>query len=330
MLTISKTPLRVSFFGGGTDYPDYYGQFPGAVLGTAIDQFIYTIALPMAGFAETRYRITYRVVEAVDNIADIKHNVIRATLQEMRYESPINIAIISDIPGNSGLGSSSSFTVGFIRLVEHLRGRSITKLDLMKAAVHIEHDVLKENVGIQDQTHAAFGGLNLYTFHKSDFAIQPVRMVTDCRDALNASLCLIFTGTQRSASQTLEEQMRNTREKKIHKELDHLLALCREGLSLLEGSKPEAMLRDFGALLSDGWETKRRLSTAISNQRVDDIYSEGMRQGAYGGKLCGAGGGGFFMFMAPPETQIKLKETFGASNFVKIAMSDEGAQIVTR
>ena len=171
MITISKSPLRVSFFGGGTDYPLYFHEYPGAVLGTSIDKFIYTIALPMAEFAENRFRITYRIVEAVDRIEDIKHNVIRTTLLHLGYDQPLNIAIISDLPGNSGLGSSSSFTVGFVRLMEHLRGRSITKFDLFRRAVHVERDLLKENVGIQDQIHAAFGGLNLYKFHKSDFTI---------------------------------------------------------------------------------------------------------------------------------------------------------------
>ncbi len=215
VINISRSPLRISFFGGGTDYPMYFHDYPGAVLGASIDKYIYTIALPMADFAEHRYRITYRIVEGVDRVEDIKHNVIRATLLDMRYDEPLNVAIISDLPGNSGLGSSSSFTVGFIALMEHLRGRSITKFDLFKRAVHTESDLLKENVGIQDQIHAAFGGLNLYQFHKDEFTIRPAQMATECRDALDRSLCLVYTGIQRHASAMVQEQLKNTEEKRI-------------------------------------------------------------------------------------------------------------------
>jgi D-glycero-alpha-D-manno-heptose-7-phosphate kinase len=327
---MSRAPLRISFFGGGTDYPLYFQEFPGAVLGSSIDKYIYNIALPMVDYAENRYRITYRIVEAVDHVDDIKHNVIRAALKDMDYDRPLNLAILSDLPGNSGLGSSSSFTVGFLRLMEHMRGRAITKFDLFKQAVRVEQDLLNENVGIQDQVHAAFGGLNLYRFHKNDFAIQPVRMHTANRDALDESLCLVFTGVQRHASATLPEQLDNTREKKIHKELSHLIALCEQGLALLESANAERMLVDFGKLLSEGWETKRKLSTAVSLPEIDGIYDEAMRLGAYGGKLCGAGGGGFLLFMAPPHVQAKIRETFGAKNFVKIALEDAGAQIITR
>lgn len=328
MLTISKSPLRVSFFGGGTDYPDYFQEFPGAVLGTAIDKFIYTVTLPMAGVAETKYRITYRNVETVDHVSEIKHNVIRAVLQDKQYDAPLNIAIISDLPGGSGLGSSSSFTVGFVKLISHLQGRSITKLDLMREAVRVETELLHENCGIQDQSHASFGGLNHYRFHGNDFSLQPVRMTTDCRDAVNASMCLIYTGVQRSASQTLETQISNTRERKIVKELRHLYELCEEGVRILEGNDSQRALTDLGSLLSEGWMTKRSLSPAVSSPHIDDIYDTAMSLGAYGGKLCGAGGGGFMLFLAPSHVQTKLRERFGDKNFVKISTEDNGASIV--
>lgn len=328
MLTIAKTPLRVSFFGGGTDYPQYFHQYQGAVLGTAIDKYIYTVALPMVGYAETRFRVTYRMVETVNEVSEIRHNAIRAALLEAGFDEPLNVGIISDLPGNSGLGSSSSFTVGFIKLVAHLQGRQITKYDLLKEAVRIERDVLGENVGIQDQTHAAFGGLNLYTFHGDDFAIRPVHMTTQGRDALNASACLVYTGVQRSASDTLKEQMQNTVENKVQTELKHLVDLCHQGVSILERTDPGSMLTDFGALLSEGWATKRTLSSAVSSDRIDAVFEAGMKAGAYGGKLCGAGGGGFFLFLAPPDAQARLREVFGERNFVKIAAADDGAQIL--
>ena len=330
VINISRSPLRISFFGGGTDYPTYFHHNPGAVLGASIDKYIYTVALPMADFAENRYRITYRIVEGVDRVEDIKHNVIRATLLEMGYDEPLNIAIISDLPGNSGLGSSSSFTVGFIALMEYLQGRSITKFDLFKRAVHTERELLKENVGIQDQIHAAFGGLNLYQFHKDELTIRPAQMATECRNALDRSLCLVYTGIQRYASATVQEQLKNTEEQKIHKDLTHLVKLCHDGLALLEGRNPEAMLCDLGKLVSEGWETKRRLSTSVSLPKIDEAYDQAMRLGAYGGKLCGAGGGGFMLFMAPDHVQAKMIETFGHKSFVKISLEDAGASIISR
>lgn len=329
MLAVSRSPLRISFFGGGTDYPEYYQRLPGAVVGTAINKYVYTAALPMAGFAENRYRVTYRQTDAVDDIADIKHNVVRAVLQDMNYRDPINIAIFSDIPGNSGLGSSSSFTVGFIKLIEHLRGRRITALDLMRASVRVEKELLAENVGIQDQTHAAFGGLNKYNFHGDDFSIRPIRMHTDCRDALNDSLVLVYTGSQRHASVAVDAQINRTRAKKIDAELGSLVALCEESVTILEGDHPDQMLRDLGQLLNDGWRVKRSLSDKVSSAQIDEIFEVGVSLGAYGGKLCGAGNGGFFLFLAAPEAQKKIAARFGRENIVKISIEDEGAKILT-
>jgi D-glycero-alpha-D-manno-heptose-7-phosphate kinase len=328
MLNVVRSPLRISFFGGGTDYPAYFKENPGAVLGASIDKYVYIIALPMAEFAQSRFRVTYRLVEEVDRVEDIKHNVVRVTLLDMKYDKPLNIAIISDLPGGTGLGSSSSFTVGFIFLMELIRGRTITKFDLFKRAVYTEQIMLNENVGIQDQMHASFGGLNLYQFQEADFSIRPTRMLTECRDALNRSLCLVYTGIQRHASATVHEQLTRTKEKKNAKDLSHLVKLCHAGLELLEGNEPESMLREFGSLVSEGWQSKRRLSASIAVPRVDEIYDEAMRMGAYGGKLCGAGGGGFLMFMAPEHVQAAMVEKFGHRNFVKISLEDSGAQII--
>jgi D-glycero-alpha-D-manno-heptose-7-phosphate kinase len=192
----------------------------------------------------------------------------------MGYDKPLNVAIISDLPGNSGLGSSSSFTVGFVALMEYLSGRSITKYDLFKRAVHTERDLLKENVGIQDQIHAAFGGLNLYQFHKDDLTIRPAQMATECRNALDRSLCLIYTGIQRHASTAVQEQLRNTEAEKNHQDLSRLVKLCREGLALLEGRDPETMLRDLGKLVSEGWETKRRPRPMLRCRRLTRLTTK--------------------------------------------------------
>lgn len=328
MLTVSRSPLRISFFGGGTDYPEYFLHNQSFVLGSSINKYVYTACLPMIGYAENKFRITYRTVEAVDRVDEIQHNAVRAVLKEHGFDEPLNVAMLSDLPGNSGLGSSSSFTVGFIRLITHLQKRRITKFDLMREAVRIEREVLGENVGVQDQTHAAFGGLNLYKFHKDDFSIQPVRIQTENRDALNASLCLVYTGIQRFASETLKEQLSNTVEQKITRELKDLGDLCFEGLSVLESEADDGMLVRFGDLLSEGWRIKRSLADSISNSAVNAMYEAGIAAGALGGKLCGAGKGGFLLFVCPPERQERLIEVFGVSNVVKIEMEDQGAQIL--
>ena len=179
-------------------------------------------------------------------------------------------------------------------------------------------------------SYTSFGGLNLYRFYKDELSIQPVRMHTDSRDALNCSLCLIYTGIQRHASAVLLEQMKNTKEDKVQEELGDLIALCKEGALVLESRNSDAMLRDFGRLLNEGWEIKRKLSSSISSPAIDELYDEALRLGAYGGKLCGAGSGGFMLFLASEAVQDKLKERFKPQNFVKVMIEDSGAQILVR
>ena len=328
MLCISKTPVRISLFGGGTDYPDYFNEHPGAVLGTTINKYIYIVTLPMAGFAQSKYRVTYRIVENVDTVADIQHPVIRAVLVEEGYGEPLNIAIIADMPGGTGLGSSSSFTVGFVNLISRLKGKQITRYELAKEAIRIEHEVLNENVGIQDQLHAAYGGLAKYAFEKKDFTIRPIQIITECRDALNDSLLLVHTGIERRASAVLEEQIEKTKSKSLQKELSHLLALVDQGVAVLERNKPDGMLRELGEMLNETWQTKRALSSKMATDKIDLIYETGIKLGAYGGKLCGAGGGGFFLFIVPQHVQPSFLEAFGHRNVVKIAMEESGARVV--
>ncbi len=330
MITVSKTPVRISFFGGGTDYPAYLESNKGAVLGCTINKYIYTVALPMAGFAENRFRVTYRNVEHVDTIDEISHPVVRAGLKEMGYDHPLNVAIISDMPGGTGLGSSSAFTVGFVNLIQHLKGSPLSRYDLAQRAIHIEHDILHENVGVQDQVHAAFGGLSHYIFHKREILIRPINIKTDCRRYLNDSLMLVHTGTERHASEAVSEQIENTKAKKITTELSHLVKLAEQGVAVFEQESPDAMLADLGQMLNEAWLTKRKLSSSISNNRIDEIYQRGMEIGAVGGKLCGAGQGGFFLFLVPPEKQKQMAEVFGSKRIVKVEIEDCGSVVTGR
>jgi D-glycero-alpha-D-manno-heptose-7-phosphate kinase len=328
MPVIVKTPLRISLFGGGTDYKEYFERSGGAVLGGTIDKFIYIVCLPMSPVAETRYRLTYSRVEAIDRVGDIQHPVIREVLKDEGYDIPFNLAVISDIPGGSGLGSSSAFTVGFVNLVQHLKGLSPTKSDLARAAVRVESELLRERVGVQDQYHAAFGGFSLYEFQADNTAISPIQMSTALRTRLNDSLVLVHSRRYRSASTILEEQVQKTREGKVDSDLESIKALCYEARRLFQGTDADANLAELGRMLSETWRIKRSLSSSMSSAELDEIYDKSMALGAYGGKLAGAGGGGFFMFLAPPETIRGMRNVFGDERVVKVEFQDEGSRLM--
>lgn len=327
MPIIVKTPLRISLFGGGSDYREYFDRHGGAVLGGTIDQFIYIICLPMSPIAETRYRLTYSRVETINHPTEIQHPVIREVLKDEGYDVPFNLAVISDIPGGSGLGSSSAFTVGFLNLVHHLKGLNPTKFDLARAAVRVESVLLNERVGVQDQFHAAFGGFNLYEFTEAQTSISPVQMSTAFRDKLNASLVLVHTKRFRSASNILEEQVRETKSGRVDKDLASIKALAYSARDLFQSQDSDAALIEIGRMLSESWEIKKSLSSSISNLELDEIYQAGMKAGAYGGKLAGAGGGGFFVFLTPSDVVPKLIEIFGEDAVVKSAFQEEGSRL---
>jgi D-glycero-alpha-D-manno-heptose-7-phosphate kinase len=327
MPVIVKTPLRISLFGGGTDYREYFERHDGAVLGGTIDKFIYLVCLPMSSVAETRYRLTYSQVETINAPEDVQHPVIREVLLDEGYDVPFNLAVISDIPGGSGLGSSSAFTVGFLNLVRHLKGTSPTKYDLAQAAIRVESELLHERVGVQDQYHAAFGGFSLYEFRQQQTSISPVQMSTRLRDLLNASLVMVHTKHYRSASVILEEQIRATKEGSVDSDLGMIKALAYEARDVFLAKDEDAALRELGKMLSETWKIKRSLSSSISNQRLDEIYNSAMSLGAFGGKLAGAGGGGFFVFLVPDHVIPDMRRTFGEDAVVKVALQDEGSRV---
>lgn len=327
MRFLSRTPLRVSLFGGGTDYPAYLEQYPGCVLGTTIDQYVYIVAMPMSPVAQWKFRLTYRQTEEVQEVAQIQHPVVRAVLSELNWRQPLNIATMADLPGGTGLGSSSAFTVGFINLISKIRGAKISRLNLALEAIRIERDVLRENVGVQDQIHAAFGGLNMYRLEGNSFSVTPINMSNETEAFFNEHLLLVFSGLSRHASSIVEDQVQATRAGKNITSLDHLVKLAEEAKVALENPFPERALAKLGALLHDSWMTKRSLSPGVSTELIDEIYAKGRALGALGGKLCGAGGGGFVLFLAPPETHQAFIETFGAANVIKIRTVDHGSDV---
>jgi D-glycero-alpha-D-manno-heptose-7-phosphate kinase len=329
MLITSRTPLRVSFFGGGTDYPEYFQRARGAVVGMTIDRYVYIAALRLSSTLDYRYRLSYSRVETVKAASDLQHPLVRTALEHFEISEPLDISVMADLPARSGLGSSSAFAVGFINLLASLRRRQITKLDLARQAVFVERELLHENVGVQDQYHAAFGGLNRFDFAAERTRISPVQMTGECLSALTGSLFLMYTGVTRFASATLDEQMHKTRSGAVDRDLSHLLALTGQAVDVLEGSDPERMLKEFGAMLHEGWETKKRLSSKVSNPAIDAMYDAARAAGAIGGKLCGAGSGGFLLMLVPPECQPRFEERFAGSGIIRVNIDTIGSTILT-
>jgi D-glycero-alpha-D-manno-heptose-7-phosphate kinase len=328
MLLTSRTPLRVSFFGGGTDYPEYFSRARGAVLGMAIDKYVYVSALVLPSVLDYRYRVTYSRIETVTEVGQIEHPVVREALRHYAVTEPLHVSTMTDLPARSGLGSSSSFTVGFINLICALQKRQLTKLDLARAAIFVEHELLHENVGVQDQYHAAFGGLNRFDFQGDRTRISPLQMSAPCVAALTGSLFLVYTGVTRFASETLDEQIEKTRAGALDRDLSHLLALTTQAVDVLEGSDPGRMLAEFGAMLHEGWETKKRLSSKVTTPAIDALYDACRDAGALGGKLCGAGAGGFLLMLVPPERQARFRETIRQPPVMPVGLDTLGSTIL--
>ena len=325
---ISKTPLRASFLGGGTDYPSHFRSHPGAVLGGTIDKHVYIQALPLAPIAEQKFRVTYRTTESVDTIDEIRHPVIRETLKLHGWTDPLNIATMSDLPGGTGLGSSSAFTVGFINLLHRMRGKELTRYELASQAIHMEQVILNENVGVQDQIHAAFGGLARYEFSGDTFSIEPLRLTTSRLSLINRSMILVYTGAQRSASAVLQSQEARTKSGSNADYLREMYEMTRVGTVILESEGDDlAALGRFAELLDHGWKLKQQLSTAVTTSAIDALYKAGKELGAKGGKLLGAGGGGFVLFMVDPDLHPAFEERFGKENIIPISMTNGGSTV---
>lgn len=328
MLLTSRTPLRISFFGGGTDYPEYIEQNRGAVLGMAINKYIYISTLQLGSFLDYKYRLSYSKHEKVNEISEIEHPVVRAILAHYKISDPLDISVLSDLPARSGLGSSSSFTVGFLNLIERIIGCRPTKYDLAEKAIFFEREMLSENVGLQDQYHAAYGGINRFDFHPNRIQISPIKIGSEKLNLLSSSLYLVYTGTSRFASDILTDQIKNTINKTNSAHLDNLLNLTDIAVDLLEKSNTESLIKDFGSLLHESWETKKALSGKVTTSSIDELYDLALKNGAISGKLCGAGGGGFFLLLAPNHTVAKLNEALNPLKLIPIQIDTDGSTII--
>jgi D-glycero-alpha-D-manno-heptose-7-phosphate kinase len=330
MAFMTRTPLRVSLFGGGTDYPEYYQRRPGAVVGFAIQKYIFLTALRLQARMNYSHRISYSKLEFTDRVEDIEHPVIRNVLADMGLNCPLDLNVLCDLPSSGGgLGSSSAFTVGMINLVASIQQLPMTKMDLALAAIRMEREVLRERVGVQDQLHAAFGGVNRFDFEGGRFKISPVQLTAASLRAINDSLVLIYTGIARRATQVVAEQVKLTAEKKLDVDLGHLYEMVGEGVTLLEtGGKN--LLNELGRRLNESWTIKRSLSSSISTDEIDRIFDTAAAVGAYGGKLCGAGGGGFIMMLCPREKQRELARRLHPLTVLPTAVDVHGTTLLYR
>ncbi len=324
-MIVTRTPFRISFFGGGTDYPAWYHEHGGAVLATTIDKYCYISCRRLPPFFEHKHRVVYSRIENVREISEIQHPAAKAVLNWAEVQEGLEIHHDGDLPARSGLGSSSSFTVGLIHALSALRGRYISKQELASSAIHIEQKIIQETVGSQDQISAAFGGFNRIEFLRNgSFEVTPVIVSAERINVLQSHLMLCFTGFSRIASEIAKSQIENLRNNKP--ELDRMREMVEEAIGILQDSR--APIDEFGKLLDASWKYKRGLSDRVSTRQIDLIYEQAIGAGATGGKILGAGGGGFLLLFAKPEMQEEIRKRLHNLIHVPFEFENSGSRVV--
>ncbi len=323
-MIVTRTPFRISFFGGGTDYPTWFQEHGGVVIATTIDKYCYISCRYLPPFFEHKYRVVYSRIENVTNPDDIQHPAVRAVLKYMGCNRGLEIHHDGDLPARSGLGSSSSFTVGLLNALKALKGQHISNEDLAALAIHIEQKVIQENVGSQDQISASYGGFNRIEFLRNGgFLVNPIILKKDRLEDVQDNLMLFFTGFSRIASEIAKSKIDNIYHR--HAELSRMKEMADEAISILQG---DGELNEFGELLDMGWQYKKSLSDQVSTLEIDQIYSAARKAGALGGKLLGAGGGGFMLFFVPPENQSRVLEQLKSLIYVPFRFENSGSRVV--
>lgn len=324
-MIISRTPFRMSFFGGGTDYPPWFREHGGAVLATTINKYAYISLRTLPPFFAHKYRLVYSKVETTNTLDEIEHPAVRAVLQWGDVQEGMEIHYDGDLPARSGLGSSSSFTVGLIKALKAHRGQLVSKEALAQKAIYLEQEVLQEPVGSQDQISAAYGGFNKISFHPDgSFDVNPIVLRRDKLEWLESHLMLFFTGISRYSSQVAKKKIANIDKKAAV--LKEMHAMVDEAIDILNSdSRP---IHDFGKLLHEAWMKKRSLSEAVSTDFIDELYNTARGAGAIGGKIMGAGGGGFMMFFVEPPNQKYVQAALGDLIHVPFRFETSGSRVV--
>lgn len=320
-MIITKTPFRISFAGGGSDLADFYGKYGGCVLSTSINRYCYISIHPY--FDENGTMLKYSENELVYNLADIKHRIFNCVLNERKIQG-VEITSTADIPGGTGLGSSSTFTVGLLNTLNCYQGKYMSKGKLAEKACEIEIEKLGNPIGKQDQYAASFGGLNFIRFHRDgEVSVSPVMMQPETYQKLQENLVMFYTGDTRSANSILAEQKKNMGAEDKAANLRQMCALAEEMQKALEKNE----LNSFGDLLNEGWKLKRTLASGISNPEIDEAYEIAMANGALGGKLLGAGGGGFLLFYCLPKDQERLRVALRLRRF-PFSFEKDGTSVI--
>jgi D-glycero-alpha-D-manno-heptose-7-phosphate kinase len=323
-MIIARTPYRISFFGGGTDYPSWYREHGGAVIAATIDKYCYLTVRYLPPFFEHRHRVVWSKIEQVQHIDEITHPAVRGILKYANIDRGLEVHHDGDLPARSGMGSSSAFTVSLLNALHGLNGRIFSKHKLALEAIHVEQNVLKETVGSQDQVSAAYGGFNHIRFlQNGEISVSPITISNARAQELDSNLMLFYTGIKRTASEVASTYVQNINEKKRQLRIMH--DMVQESVEILASDKP---INDFGALLDETWQIKRGLSNTVTNDEVDAIYAKARAMGAIGGKLLGAGGGGFMLIFAPLNYQERIRHALSDLIHVPFRFEYSGSQII--
>jgi len=324
-MLISRAPVRISFFGGGTDYPEYFLQHGGSVLATAIDKFSYVTASPfLSHLFDYSVRVSYRKVELVKTISEMEHRVFRECLKFCNLDKDIELHNVADLPAFTGLGSSSAFTVSLLQALHSFKGEFVRPLDLAYEAIYVERHLVQDKVGCQDQLMAAMGGFNLVEFRtEEDIVVSRIPISPDRLAEFEAHIFIVFTGIKRKAANVVEKQLKKVADNT--QTLKEMRKMVDQGWDILTSNQS---LTAFGELLHQAWLAKRSLDLGISNAEIDEIYRLGREAGALGGKLLGAGAGGFMLFFAPPEVHPQLQSVFIDHQILSVKINAPGSQII--
>ena len=323
-MIITRTPFRISFFGGGTDFREWYSKNEGCVLSTSIDKYCYISARKLPPFFDHDYRVVYSKIETVKQINDIEHPSVREVLKYLKINYPLEIHYDGDLPARSGIGSSSSFTVGLLKSLFALNGQIISNQALAQIAVDIEQKHIGEIVGSQDQIAASYGGFNKITFHKDgNFSVEPIILKNNRLSKLEDNLLLFFSGFSRISSKIAKKQVDNIKSNDIF--LKKMMENVQLAIDILQSKKS---LKEFGELLHENWLLKKNLASNISTTEIDSMYDKARDAGAIGGKVLGAGGGGFLLFYVEEENQRNVIQALNHLIHVPFKFENNGSKVV--
>ncbi len=323
-MIISRTPYRISLFGGGTDYPGWFRQHGGEVIAASINRYCYLTLRYLPPFFESRFRIVYSMTEECNEIGEIRHPVVRAALDMFKLQQGVELHHDGDLPARSGIGSSSSFTVGILHALHALRGDMVSKMELAQKAIYLEQTLLRESVGCQDQITAAFGGFNHIEFLPSgEFRVNPLTLATDRVEEVLSHLMLFYTGLRRISSDVAATYANDLEAKAV--QLNRTRQSVGQAKELL---MQKNCMKELGELLHETWLQKRALSKAVSRPEIDDMYAAARQAGAIGGKILGAGGGGFMLLVVPPAKRAAVRQLLHKLIHVPFAFEKAGTQII--